>query len=103
MEAILDARANQVNEPQHVLRGSARFDHDIVRIAIADRGAAHLGADQAGLFDQRDVPIASDYVCAIEEICVTVHVRSSWINAVSVTADERQICALAGLPFVPSA
>ena len=53
-----------------------------------------------GLFDERDLRIDPDRACVIENVGVRVHVRSSWVKAISVTADEHQVCALAELPFV---
>jgi serine protease AprX len=53
-----------------------------------------------GLFDERDVPVDPEYVCAIAETGARIHVQSSWVNAVSVTASQSQVCALACLPYV---
>lgn len=44
-----------------------------------------------GLFDQRDLPVAAGYVEQLESRGLKVHVRSRWLNAVSVEGDISQI------------
>ncbi len=47
-----------------------------------------------------DLPVADEYVGAVESTGVEVVSRSRWLNAVSVRADENQAAAIAALPFV---
>ncbi len=52
------------------------------------------------LFDVRDVPVHEDYIAAVTATGARLHVRSSWLNAISVYADEAQLDEIAALPFV---
>ena len=53
-----------------------------------------------GLFDARDLPVAPDYLAAIEATGADVHVTSRWLNAVSVIATPAQLARIAYLPGV---
>jgi len=53
-----------------------------------------------GLFDQRDLPIAASYLAQVTNTGATVHVTSTWLNAVSVYATIEQARAIASLPCV---
>ncbi len=53
-----------------------------------------------GLFDDRDLAVHGAYVNAVIAFGTTLRTTSRWLNAVSVTADEQQIEAIAKLPFV---
>ncbi|GMU82013.1 MAG: peptidase S8 [Planctomycetota bacterium] len=53
-----------------------------------------------GLFDARDLDVAAEYTAAIESTGARVHVRSRWLNAVSVDASPEQLAQIAALPFV---
>ncbi|MCG3128427.1 MAG: hypothetical protein CHACPFDD_03315 [Phycisphaerae bacterium] len=53
-----------------------------------------------GLFDERDLPVASAYVSAVEALGADVHVRSRWLNAVSVSASAAALDEIRKLPFV---
>jgi hypothetical protein len=52
------------------------------------------------LFDEHDLPVNRSYVAAVADTGARVHVKSRWLNAVSVYATREQIEAIAGLPFV---
>ena len=52
------------------------------------------------LFDERDFPLVSSYVDAVNATGAALRVESTWLNAVSVEANTDQIDALATLPFV---
>jgi subtilisin family serine protease len=64
----------------------------------ARRGAA--GVRAGGLFDERDVPVAPAYVDAVAATGARLHVRSRWLNAVSVQATREQAERIAALPCV---
>jgi subtilisin family serine protease len=53
-----------------------------------------------GLFDETDLPVAPAYERAIAATGAAIHVRSPWLNAVSVVAMPGQAAALAALPCV---
>ena len=53
-----------------------------------------------GLFDLHDIPLAGQYVGAVEATGARVHVTSRWLNAVSVWATAGQIDEIARLSFV---
>ncbi len=68
-----------------------------------DRQSLHrrqLRRTSPGLFDDRDLPVCETYVDAVRATGVRVHVVSTWLNAVSVTASATQVRHLAELPFV---
>ncbi len=52
------------------------------------------------LFDLRDVPVAESYVDAVVATGARLHIRSRWLNAVSVWATRQQAEQIAALPFV---
>ncbi len=53
-----------------------------------------------GLFDARDLPIASRYAEAVAATGAHARTESRWANAISVVADAEQLRTIAGLPFV---
>ncbi len=53
-----------------------------------------------GLFDDRDLPIAEPYLDAIRASGATVHIESTWLNAVSIIADPAAVDRIRALPFV---
>lgn len=53
-----------------------------------------------GLFDGRDLPVASAYIAAVEAIGAREHVQSRWLNAISVHATPGQLERISQLPFV---
>ncbi|MEE8460388.1 MAG: S8 family serine peptidase [Phycisphaerales bacterium] len=53
-----------------------------------------------GLFDKRDLAVHGSYVNAVTALGTGLRTTSRWLNAVSVTADQQQIQAIAKLPFV---
>ena len=52
------------------------------------------------LFDWHDIPVAGQYVAAIEAVGAKVHVTSRWLNGISVRATAAQIDEIARLSFV---
>ncbi len=52
------------------------------------------------IFDEHDVPVVEAYVDAVEATGAQVHIRSRWLNAVSVRATQEQVEAISHLPFV---
>lgn len=59
-----------------------------------------LRRTDAGLFDERDFPLAAEYVGAVRDTGATIRVESTWLNAVSVSATEAQLQSIRALPFV---
>lgn len=55
-----------------------------------------------GNFDERDIPVAAEYVRAVLRSGATLRIESRWLNAVSVIADSSQLKAINRLPFVES-
>jgi serine protease AprX len=55
-----------------------------------------------GLFDARDLPVATRYLEGIRQTGARVHTTSRWLNAASVLATPEQRRRLASLPFVRS-
>jgi subtilisin family serine protease len=53
-----------------------------------------------GLCDETDLPVAAAYAAAIERTGARIHVRSAWLNAVSVRATPAQASALRRLSCV---
>ncbi|MBL1217553.1 MAG: hypothetical protein D8M59_08655 [Planctomycetes bacterium] len=54
-----------------------------------------------GLFDERDLPVCEAYVQGVVDVTgAEVHVRSKWLNAISVWATPDQLGGLEVLPFV---
>lgn len=53
-----------------------------------------------GLFDERDLPVATGYVAAVESTGARVRQRSRWLNAVSVDVPAAQLGALSAIPAV---
>ncbi|MBL9032240.1 MAG: S8 family serine peptidase [Phycisphaerae bacterium] len=72
------------------------------REALDPHAAARraLRRTRPGLVDESDVPVADGYVRALEAIGARAHVRSRWLNAVSVRATPSQLAAISRLPFV---
>ena len=62
------------------------------------RGTGLLRSGQ--LFDERDLPVASQYVTAVAATGAHVHVASRWLNAVSVYATAGQLKQIAALACV---
>lgn len=55
-----------------------------------------------GLFDERDIPVAADYINAVQATGARIRVTSKWVNAVSVETTLEQLAAIEQLPFVKS-
>ncbi|UCE62156.1 MAG: S8 family serine peptidase [Phycisphaerales bacterium] len=55
-----------------------------------------------GLFDEHDLPVVPAYIAEVEATGAQVHVRSRWLNAVSIFATEQQVERINTLPFVKS-
>jgi hypothetical protein len=53
-------------------------------------------------FDFTDIPVAEEYVKKIEEMGLKIRVKSKWLNAVSLYANNEQLESLSQLPFVKS-
>src|SRR5690606_28402258 len=50
---LVDLGADQVDQPQHIVRGRALVGDQKVGVAVAHLAAADAGPLEAGLFDQR--------------------------------------------------
>jgi hypothetical protein len=66
------------------------------RRALRGNNAARGGA----LVDEHDIPVAQVYVDAVAATGARVHIRSNWLNAISVWATREQCEQIAALPFV---
>ncbi len=84
-------------------------DDQAVARAMTDQQAALSAKTQArraarriapGILDERDLPVAAEYIAAIRNTGTQVRFESRWINAVSVTATADQLRAIDALPFV---
>lgn len=53
-----------------------------------------------GIFDARDLPIAFDRIASLRATGAKIRTQSRWLNAVSITATDGEIRAIAHLPFV---
>ena len=62
------------------------------------RGSPEIKA--AGLFGEFDLPVVQAYVDGVARTGAKVHVKSRWVNAVSVWATREQCERIAALPFV---
>jgi hypothetical protein len=58
------------------------------------------GARGEPLFNVHDLPVAPDYVAAVEATGARRHVTSRWLNAISVYTTRAQAEQIAALPFV---
>jgi len=54
----------------------------------------------AGRVDGRDLPVAASYVARIRDAGARIHVRSRWLNGVTVTGDGATLDRIRDLPFV---
>lgn len=54
----------------------------------------------AGLFDERDVPVSAAYVAEVRTSGAKVHVESRWLNAVSVWATREQVARIVAMRHV---
>ncbi len=72
------------------------------RSALSAKTLARRAARRSapGLLDQRDLPVAPQYIAAIRNTGAQTRHESRWLNAVSVTATPDQLRAIAALPFV---
>ena len=70
--------------------------------ALGERAAQRRRARRTapGLVDTRDLPLCETYVQRIEDLGATVHVRSRWLNAISVRATLDQARVISTLEFV---
>ncbi|MBN2565968.1 MAG: S8 family serine peptidase [Candidatus Eisenbacteria bacterium] len=80
-------------------RGGERAAIEAFRSGLPERALARRARVGFEL-NVNDLPVADDYVDAIRATGADVVVRSRWLNAVSVLADEAQAARIAGLPFV---
>jgi len=53
-----------------------------------------------GLFDERDFPLAPDYLKSVAEKGAQIRVKSRWLNGVTVLATKEQILKIKSLPCV---
>ena len=53
-----------------------------------------------GLFDERDFPLAPEYLAGVGDTGAAIRIRSRWLNGVSVLATKTQITAIKKLPYV---
>jgi hypothetical protein len=56
--------------------------------------------DKDRLFDFLDLPVAEEYIQALKNLDLTVHVISRWLNSVSVFMSQDQVDHVSVLPFV---
>lgn len=90
------------------LANKAAIDNAIATVAATynERAAQRrlMRGDRARrgepIFDEHDVPVAEAYVDAVAATGAQVHIRSRWLNAVSVRATQEQIDEISRLPFV---
>jgi len=82
-------------------------DHGMNAEAILDNrehAQLHTKAMSSGrsVDDELNLPPSAEYIEAIERLGARVHVRSRWLNAVSVSADVSTLRAIHSLPYVAS-
>lgn len=53
-----------------------------------------------GLFDERDFPLAPNYLETVAETGAQIRIKSRWLNGVTVLATKEQILKIKRLPFV---
>jgi serine protease AprX len=53
-----------------------------------------------GLFDERDEPLAGEYLRGVEATGAAVQISSRWLNGITVIADKAQLEKIRRLPFV---
>ncbi|MFN0134163.1 MAG: S8 family serine peptidase [Phycisphaerales bacterium] len=72
------------------------------RAALDPHAAARraLRRERPGLVDESDVPVSDAYVRALEAVGARAHIRSRWLNAVSVRATPAQLSRIARLAIV---
>ena len=68
----------------------------IQRRALRGNNAARGGA----LFDEHDIPIVQAYIDAVTATGAQLHIKSNWLNAISVWGTRKQLERVAALPFV---
>ena len=84
--------------PKQVPKGGVRAsDTPLTPRALARRKAHRT---DAGLVDARDLPIAATRLQALEATGADLRAKSRWLNAVSVSATDDELRAIARLPFV---
>ena len=84
-------------------RTAAELERDLVRAAFSltpDAIERRLRARPQRPFDERDLPLAADYVRAVRDASVEVRAFSRWLNAMSVEATAAQVRRISALPFV---
>lgn len=54
----------------------------------------------SALVDITDLPVRPEYVRALQQQGLQVHVQSRWFNAVSVSGETQQLAAISRMPFV---
>lgn len=59
-----------------------------------------LRRSEAGLVDERDIPVCQRYINDLVESGATLRVASPWLNAVSVDVPAERLTQIAGLPAV---
>jgi subtilisin family serine protease len=90
------------------LGSRAAYDAAIAKVAASYNPRAierrRLRGDNAArggaLFDERDLPVVSEYVDAVTAAGARVRVTTTWLNAVSAFVTAEQIEPIAALPFV---
>ena len=53
-----------------------------------------------GLFDERDFPLAPEYLKSVAETGARIRVKSRWLNGMTVLATKEQIIQIKRLPFI---
>jgi len=86
-----------IADDQSVARALSDQQAALSSKTLARRAARRTAA---GLLDERDLPVAPQYIAAIRSTGAHVRFESRWLNAVSVTASADQLRAIAALPFV---
>lgn len=79
-------------------KGDQSVDQVVLSSKTTERRALRRTAP--GIVDQRDLPVNSAYVDAIERLGAEIRVSSAWLNAVSVEANSDELAAIADLDWV---
>jgi serine protease AprX len=79
----------------------SRVAHQYNRRAVQRRQMRSVYAKRGeAVIRDFDLPVAPAYVQAVTATGADVHVKSSWLNAISVEASREQLEAIAALPYV---
>jgi serine protease AprX len=53
-----------------------------------------------GLFDERDEPLAAEYLRGVEATGARIQIASRWLNGITIIADRAMLQRIKGLPYV---